>query len=140
MSFFDFFRSKPPAPQPHAPPPITTEEEKRRRIAALLSGQGAYLAMELCGVDHVPTEFMRMTFPFTRREILDHLAEHSIPIESFLEAHWMQLSESGGKWIVTEIDERTGPWDREFVDLKAAREFLRDYCLSHTYTGLDFSA
>lgn len=138
MSLFDFFRPKPPAPEARIPPPIDTEEEKHKRITALLSGRGAFLAMELCGVDNVPKKFMRMTFPFTRQEILDHLAAHQLPIEFILPAHNMELSERDGKAIVTEFDERTGPWDREFDSLAEAQAFLQEYFLSHTYTGLKF--
>lgn len=145
MSVFDaiarlFKKSEAPEPLGVPPPPIDTPEEKHRRITALLTGRGAYLAMELCGVNNVPKERMRQTFPFTRQEILDHLAQHNLPIETFIAGHRMELTESNGKAIVTEHDERSGPWDSDFPDLASARAFLTKYCLSHTYTGLDFNA
>lgn len=140
MSLFDFFSRKAPVAAPKAPPPIADDEEKSRRIAALLSGRGAFLAMELCGVDAVPVEYMRQVFPFTRQAILDHLAAHQLPIESFIAPHGMDLASEGDRMVLTEYDDRIGPTKRYFPDLVSARDYLLEFCLSHTYTGLDFRA
>jgi hypothetical protein len=109
------------------------------RMEALLSGRGAHYAMVQHSIDHVPERLMRQTFPFRRQDLLDYLTSCGKPVETFARAHGFTLTESNGRVLIEEPD-RYGPIKREFPLVEAARAFLTDYLLGHTYTGLDFTA
>jgi hypothetical protein len=115
-----------------------TPSEKSARLDALLRGKGAYLAMKEHGVDRVPADLMRATFPFTREDLLEYLATSGTPIEDFARSHGIFVEEHGGDVYVVEYEERFGPSRTKFPSLQAAHDWLREYLLRHTYTGLDF--
>jgi hypothetical protein len=112
--------------------------DKASRLDALLRGKGAYLAMKEHGVDRVPPHLMRATFPFTREDLIEHLASSGIPIEDFAGSHGITIEGKEDEVYLVEYDERFGPSRTKFPSLQAAHEWLRDFLLRHTYTGLDF--
>lgn len=112
--------------------------DKASRLDALLRGRGAFLAMKEHGVDRVPANLMRATFPFTREDLLEHLATSGTPLEDFARSHGIVVEENGYEVCLVEYDERFGPSRTKFPSLEAAHDWLRDFLLRHTYTGIDF--
>lgn len=112
--------------------------DKAIRLDALLRGRGAFLAMKEHGMDRVPADLMRATFPFTRNDLLDHLATSGTPLEDFARSHGISVEIQGSEVYLVEYDERFGPSRTKFPSLHAAHDWLREFFLRHTYTGIDF--
>ncbi len=108
-------------------------------IEALLRGRPIPYLMKHFGVDRITPEIQRKAFTVDRPTLLAYVESRPTNIDVYGPSHGFSIHQRDGKWILIEQDERSGPIESEYATQAAARKFLVDYILRHTYTGLDFS-